>query len=63
LKDEVQASLQPPIDLSDILKRLTLKDKNFKLIAYHDNEIEAFWEIIQQIDGSLTPEKRQLRIK
>ena len=33
LKDEVQASLQTPTDLlSDILKCLTLEDKNFKLL-------------------------------
>lgn len=49
-KDEVKATLQPPIDLlSDILKRLTLKDKNFQTFTgCDDNEIDAFWEILQQ---------------
>ena len=58
MKDEVQASLQTPTDLlSDILKRFTLEDEKFQTFtACDDNEIEMFWEIIQQIDGSLTPE-------
>ena len=58
MKDEVQASLQTPTDLlSDILKRLAFEDEKFQTFtACDDNEIAMFWEIIQQIDGSLTPE-------
>ena len=57
-KDEVKTTLNQPIELlSDILQRLMLKDKNFKTFeSCEDNDIDVFWEILQQVDGSLTIE-------
>ena len=57
-KDEAKATLNQPIELlSDILQSLTLKGKNFKTFeSYDDGDIDAFWEILLQLAGSLTIE-------
>jgi len=50
-KDEVKATL------TFIRYFATLKDKNFKTFESCDNaDIDAFWEILLQLDGSLTGE-------
>ena len=57
-KDEVKTTLNQPIELlSDILQRLMLKNKYFKTFeSCDDNDIDAFWEILLQVDRSLTIE-------
>ena len=44
-----------------------LKDKNLKTFeSCDDNDIDAFWEILQQVDGSLMIEdttKKQSKIR
>ena len=53
---EVSQCLQSAIDLlNSILHRLELKGKAFDTYdAADDNEIQAFWEILQQVDETLT---------
>jgi len=55
LKSEVATSLAPPIELlNDIFKRLLLKENNFLLYdSASDSEIQAFWEILLQIEPLL----------
>ena len=47
---------QPVIDLlKSIIHRLQLKEEKFDTYdAADDDEIEAFWEILKQIDETLT---------
>ncbi len=56
-RSEVSKSLEPVIELlSNIVKRLELKGQPFETYkTAKDDEIEAFWEIVQTIDASLTP--------
>ena len=53
---DVRKSLQPTIDvLKSILCRLDLKGEAFETYeAADDSEIESFWEILQQVDSTLT---------
>jgi hypothetical protein len=57
-KKEVAESIKQPIDLvSDIMQRLELKGKHFEIeTACSDDELEAFWEILLQIEPSLSQE-------
>ena len=53
---KVDETLAPQIELlHDIMKRLQLKGQPFEVYeAAMDNEISAFWEILLQIDSSLS---------
>ena len=53
---EIKESLQPAVDLlTDITKRLELKGKKFEVeTACSNGEVEAFWEILQDIEPSLS---------
>ena len=55
-KDEVAKSLKPTVDLLNaIIKRLKLKGEDLDVFdAATESEIESFWEILLQIDSSLT---------
>ena len=55
-KKEITESIFQPIDLlSGIVHRLELKGKHFEVqSACSDGEMEAFWEILLQIDPSLS---------
>lgn len=55
-KKEITQSIMQPIDLlSGIMQRLELKGKHFEVrSACSDGEMEAFWEILLQIDPSLS---------
>ena len=54
--NDVSQSLQPVIDLlKSIIHWLELKGEKFDTYnAADDNEIEAFWEILEQVDETLT---------
>ena len=56
-RSEVSKSIEPVIELlSSIVKRLELKGQPFETYeAAKDDDVEAFWEIVQTIDASLTP--------
>jgi len=57
MKEEVLASLPPPIDfLNGIFKRLLLKGKQFELYnsTSAEEKIETFWEVLLLIDSSLS---------
>lgn len=58
VKTEVAESIQPVIDLlADVMCRLELKGKNFEVEeACSESDVENFWEILLQIEPSLTPE-------
>ena len=53
--DEVTSSVAPTVQLlNSITTRLELKGKPLSLFERADpNEMEAFWEILQQVDSSL----------
>lgn len=55
-KKEVAESIKQPIDLvPDIMCRLELKGKHFEVeTACSDDELEAFWEVLLQIEPSLS---------
>ena len=55
-KNEVAESIKQPIDLvSDIMRRLELKGKHFENeSACSDDELEAFWEVLLQIEPFLS---------
>ena len=55
-KLEVQESIQQPIDLiADVMSRLELKGKKFVVEqASSENEVEAFWEVLQLVEPSLS---------
>ena len=57
-KEEIKHILQPPTDLlSDLMKRLNLNDQSFQVLqSADDNEIEAFWEVLNQVDSTLCRE-------
>ena len=57
-KEQVKETLKFPTELlTDILKRLKLKNKYFQVFESCDeNEMDAFWEIINQVDQSLSRE-------
>ena len=57
-RKEIAESVQVPIDLlSDIMRRLELNGKKFEVeTACSDDEVECFWEILQQIESSLSPD-------
>ena len=48
--------MKAPADLlSDIMRRLELNGKKFEVeTACSDNELESFWEILLQIESSLS---------
>ena len=54
-KEEIKHTLQPPSDLlSDLIKYLKLNDQSFQVFqSSDDNEIEAFWEILNQVHSTL----------
>lgn len=55
-RDEVKTSLQPPLQLlTSITNHLELKREPFSVFdSADDDEIEAFWEVVHQIDDSVT---------
>ena len=64
---KVEESLAPQIQLLHIMKRLRLKGKAFKVYeAATSDEVSVFWEILLQIDISLTEQdttKRAIKNK
>lgn len=54
----VAESMKAPVDLlSDIMRRLELNGKKFEVeTACSDDELEFFWEILLQIESSLSPD-------
>ena len=56
LKNDIEESLAPVKELlSNVLKRLQLKGKNFEMFnSASQSEIDAFWEVLLLIDSSLT---------
>ena len=54
-KEEIKSTLQPSIELlSNILEHLKLKNYFFQVFEGCDvNELDVFWEILQQVDSSL----------
>ena len=57
-RTEVAKSVKAPVDLlSDIMRRLELNGKKFEVeTACSDDELESFWEILLQIESSLSPD-------
>lgn len=57
-KQEIAESIQQPTDLiADVMRRLELKGKKFEVAeACSDARAEAFWEILEQIEPTLTPD-------
>ena len=55
-RDEVKTSLQPPLQLlTSITNHLELKREPFSVFdSADDDEIEAFWEVVHQIDDCVT---------
>ena len=55
-KNKVAESNKQPIDLvSDIMQRLELKGNHFEIeTACSDDELEAIWEILPQMEPSLS---------
>ena len=55
-RDDVKASLSSPLNLlKTITERLELKEKPFSVFdSATDDEITAFWEVLNLIDDSLT---------
>ena len=47
-----------PVDfLSDVMQRLELNGKKFEVqTACSDNKLESFWEILHQMESSLSPD-------
>ncbi len=58
VKTDVAESIQPVIDLlADVMRWLELRGKNFEVEeACSESDVENFWEILLQIEPSLTPE-------
>ena len=58
VKAEIAESVKAPVDLlSDIMRRLELNGKKFEVeMACSENELELFWEILLQIESSLSPD-------
>lgn len=56
-KDDISASLKQPIELLTDMHRLELKGKKFEVeTACSSGELEAFWEILKEVEPSLSPE-------
>lgn len=57
-KTEVAQSVKATVDLlSDIMRKLKLNGKKFEVeTACYDDEFESFWEILHQIESSLSPD-------
>ena len=57
-KTDIAESIQPVVDLlSDIMCRLELKGKKFQVEkACSESDVHNFWEILQQVESSLTPD-------
>ena len=56
VRAKVAESIKAPVDLlSDIMRRLELNGKKFEVeTACSDDELESFWEILLQIESSLS---------
>ena len=57
-KEDILKSLNPTVSLlSDVISRLELKQKKFQVYESSSNEdIQAFWEVLELVDPSLTRE-------
>ena len=57
-REEIAESMKAPIDLlSDLMLRLEVNGKKFEFeTPCSDNELESFWEILLQIESSLSPD-------